>query len=99
MEIKLLEDLITLSETKNFRRAAQLRHISESAFSRRIKSLEAWAGTPLVKRSAQAVHLTPAGWLLRWKAADVLSCLLSARAHLNPTEEDRHASPDVPCAR
>ena len=99
MEIKLLEDLIALAETKNFRRAARMRHISESAFSRRIKSLEAWAGTSLVERSSQAAHLTPAGWILRWKAADVLSCLLSVRAHLSPSEEERHASPDVPCAR
>ena len=47
METKWLEDFISLSETRSFSRSAQLRHVTQPAFSRRIQSLESWAGTDL----------------------------------------------------
>ena len=44
METKWLEDFVSLAETRSFSRSAQLRHVTQPAFSRRIQSLEAWAG-------------------------------------------------------
>ncbi|MCK7497041.1 MAG: LysR family transcriptional regulator [Comamonadaceae bacterium] len=43
------------------RRSAQLRHVTQPAFSRRIQALEAWAGIDLVDRSSYPTRLTPAG--------------------------------------
>lgn len=91
METQLLEDLITLAETRSFRRAADRRQISQPAFSRRIKSLEEWAGVRLVDRSSQSVQLTPAGQLLRWKAVDALQCLQTAQFNLSQLEKNPHA--------
>ena len=44
METKWLEDFVSLAETHSFSRSAQLRHVTQPAFSRRIQALEAWAG-------------------------------------------------------
>src|SRR5690606_11564610 len=52
METKWLEDFVSLAETRSYSRSAQLRHVTQPAFSRRIQSLEAWAGTDLVDRSS-----------------------------------------------
>ncbi|OIQ32557.1 MAG: hypothetical protein BM562_04635 [Alphaproteobacteria bacterium MedPE-SWcel] len=61
MEITWLEDLIELDATRNFSVAAAARHITQPAFSRRIKALENWIGTQLIDRSTYPVKLTPAG--------------------------------------
>ena len=61
MEITWLEDLIELDATRNFSVAAAARHITQPAFSRRIKALENWIGTQLIDRSTFPVKLTPAG--------------------------------------
>ncbi|WP_425039457.1 LysR family transcriptional regulator [Primorskyibacter sp. S187A] len=61
MDIKLFRDLDRLRETGNFSQAATMGHMSQPAFSRRIKSLEAWVGVTLVDRSRQPVTLTEAG--------------------------------------
>ena len=52
MDTKWLEDFVSLAETRSFSRSAQLRHVTQPAFSRRIQALEAWAGTDLVDRSS-----------------------------------------------
>ena len=61
MDILLFRDLDRLRQTGNFSQAAALGHLSQPAFSRRIKSLEGWVGTTLVDRSHQPVRLTEAG--------------------------------------
>ena len=61
MDITHFNDLDRLSRTGNFSQAAELGNISQPAFSRRIKALEAWVGVTLVDRSRQPVKLTPAG--------------------------------------
>ena len=61
MDITLFNDLARLEQTGNFSQAAELGHISQPAFSRRIKALEAWVGVELVDRRRQPVKLTPAG--------------------------------------
>ena len=61
VEIKWLEDFLALASTGNFRIAAEQRHVSQPAFSRRIQALEAWVGTSLVDRGYQPSRLTEAG--------------------------------------
>lgn len=82
METRWLEDFVSLAETRSFSRSAQLRHITQPAFSRRIQSLEAWAGTDLVDRSAYPTRLTPAGETLYGQALELLEALQHTRAML-----------------
>src|SRR6476469_5894290 len=82
METKWLEDFVSLAETRSFSRSAQLRHVTQPAFSRRIQALEAWAGTDLVDRSSYPTRLTPAGETLYAQSLELLQSLQSTRAML-----------------
>jgi DNA-binding transcriptional LysR family regulator len=82
METKWLEDFVSLAETRSFSRSAQLRHVTQPAFSRRIQSLEAWAGADLVDRSSYPTRLTPAGETLYAQALEMLQSLQNTRAML-----------------
>lgn len=79
METTWLADLKALSETLNFSRAAQIRNITQPAFGRRIRALEAWCGADLVDRTGQRLSLTPAGAVMLAAAGDVLQRLDRAR--------------------
>ena len=79
METKWLEDFVSLAETRSFSRSAQLRHVTQPAFSRRIQALEAWAGTDLVDRSSYPTRLTAAGETLHAQAIEILGALQAAR--------------------
>lgn len=79
MDLTWLEDLQALADSGNFSRAAALRHVTQPAFSRRIRALEDWVGVKLFDRSAQPVVLTEAGRRLQLVAGDVLRRLLLAR--------------------
>ncbi|MDX3907820.1 MAG: LysR family transcriptional regulator [Pigmentiphaga sp.] len=82
MEAKWLEDFIALAETRSFSRAAEQRHITQPAFSRRIQALEAWVGTDLVDRAVYPTRLTPAGETFRAEAIAMLAKLEETRAML-----------------
>jgi DNA-binding transcriptional LysR family regulator len=79
VETKWLEDFVSLAETHSFSRSAQLRHITQPAFSRRIQALEAWAGIDLVDRSSYPTRLTAAGEVLHAHALEMLGTLQSTR--------------------
>ncbi|WP_420223897.1 LysR family transcriptional regulator [Pigmentiphaga litoralis] len=82
MEAKWLEDFVALADTRSFSRAAELRHITQPAFSRRIQALEAWVGTDLVDRAVYPTRLTSAGETFRAEAIDMLARLDETRAML-----------------
>ena len=79
METKWLEDFISLAETRSFSRAAQLRHVTQPAFSRRIQALEAWTGIDLVDRSSYPTRLTPAGETFHGQALEIVGALQATR--------------------
>ena len=79
METKWLEDFVSLAETRSFSRSAQLRHITQPAFSRRIQSLEAWAGIDLVDRSSYPTRLTAAGETFHAQALEIVGSLQATR--------------------
>ncbi len=79
METKWLEDFVSLAETRSFSRSAQLRHVTQPAFSRRIQALEAWTGIDLVDRSAYPTRLTPAGETFHAQALEILDALQATR--------------------
>jgi DNA-binding transcriptional LysR family regulator len=67
LDLNWLADFVALTESGSFSRAAARRHITQPAFSRRIRALELWTGAPLFERSPRAVTLTEAGRrLLPW---------------------------------
>jgi LysR family transcriptional regulator, hypochlorite-specific transcription factor HypT len=68
-----LEDFLAVAATGNFSRAAEDRHSSQPAFSRRIRSLEEWIGAPLVDRSTQPARLTEVGEWFKGVAADLVA--------------------------
>ncbi|MDB5777075.1 MAG: LysR family transcriptional regulator [Herbaspirillum sp.] len=82
METKWLEDFISLAETRSFSRSAELRHVTQPAFSRRIQSLEAWLGADLIDRTAYPTRLTEAGVVFYEQAVDMLSQIINTRALL-----------------
>jgi LysR family transcriptional regulator, hypochlorite-specific transcription factor HypT len=80
MEAKWLEDFLCLAETRSFSRSAEVRHLTQSAFSRRIRALESWLGAELVDRSTYPARLTPAGEMFRAEADAMLKRINDSRA-------------------
>ncbi|PXW63626.1 regulatory helix-turn-helix LysR family protein [Methylobacterium sp. B4] len=56
MDLDWLTDFLALAELKTFSRAAEARNVTQPAFSRRIRALEVWVGTPLFVRAPQGVN-------------------------------------------
>jgi LysR family transcriptional regulator, hypochlorite-specific transcription factor HypT len=79
MDLNWLEDFLALAEQKNFSRAAEARNVSQPAFSRRIRALEDWIGTPLFVRGTQGASLTRAGLHFLPLAEDLMRNLHRAR--------------------
>ena len=82
METKWLEDFISLAETHSFSRSAELRHVTQPAFSRRIQSLEAWLGADLIDRTSYPTCLTPSGEVFYEQALEMLAQINNVRALL-----------------
>ncbi|GGF02885.1 LysR family transcriptional regulator [Aliidongia dinghuensis] len=75
MELKWLEDFVSLANTGSFSRSAEERNVTQPAFSRRIRALEMWLGAELIDRSTYPTTLTPAGRSFRATAEEVLTLL------------------------
>ncbi|RKP58921.1 LysR substrate-binding domain-containing protein [Pararobbsia silviterrae] len=86
MELKWLEDFVSLAETRSFSRSAALRHVTQPAFSRRIQALEAWVGTELIDRSTFPTRLTQSGEVFHAQALVILTQAHEARALLRSHE-------------
>lgn len=81
MDTAWLESLLALVEHGSFTRAAEAQHLSQPAFSRRIRSLEQWFGAELVDRTTFPVTLTRVG-------ADVASFARGSVAGLAELRDD-----------
>ncbi|MFW2589755.1 LysR family transcriptional regulator [Sagittula sp. SSi028] len=75
MEFNWLRDFIALTATQSFSRAAEERHVSQPAFSRRIRALEAAIGATLINRETLPLSLTPAGEIFHAQAQLMLRSL------------------------
>jgi LysR family transcriptional regulator, hypochlorite-specific transcription factor HypT len=82
MDAKWLEDFLSVARTGNFSQSASERHVTQSAFSRRIKSLEQWVGVALIDRSSYPTRLTPAGEQFHTAAQKATRSLLKTRQDL-----------------
>ncbi len=64
---------------ESFTAASRERHVTQSALSRRIKSLESWLGTSLINRDSHSFNLTPQGRIFVQEAKVILRRLYNAR--------------------
>lgn len=79
MDLRWLEDFLALSESGSFSAAARRRNITQPAFSRRVRALEAWLGAVLIDRDTHRICLTQAGERFRPVAEATVRRLHQAR--------------------
>lgn len=68
-----LQHVLLLAEYRNFTRAAQKANLSQSAFSRSIRTLETYLGVALFERAPGSVQPTPFGEALLRRARSILA--------------------------
>lgn len=93
MDFKWLEDFLSLAETHSFSRSAELRGVTQSAFSRRIRALEDWLGAELLNRESFPVTLTPEGRLFRETAEEAVRMIHARRAEFR--DHARGSGPEI----
>ncbi len=86
-ETKLLQDFIALAKTRSFTKAAELRHVTHPALSRRIKELEVWAGISLIDRRKIPVSLTESGHDLLVVAEQVIAKLNTVKRQFRKPDD------------
>ena len=82
MKIEWLEDFFALMESGTFSKAAERRHVTQPAFSRRIRQLEEWLGVELIDRQAPRLALTPQAQLHEPNLRDWLATLYALRGRM-----------------
>ncbi|ROP62758.1 DNA-binding transcriptional LysR family regulator [Enterobacter sp. BIGb0383] len=91
MELKWFEDFLSVARSLNFTRAADERHITQSALSRRIRQLEEWLGVPLFDRKTWPITLTPEGQTFLATAHDTVFSMNQLRNDLHQRFHSRTA--------
>lgn len=82
LETKWLEDFVALANTHSFSASARQRHVTQPAFSRRIRALEQALGVTLVDRTTTPIGLTPEGQLFLVTARNLVDQLNESLSHL-----------------
>ncbi|WP_409310440.1 hypochlorite stress DNA-binding transcriptional regulator HypT [Pectobacterium sp. B1J-3] len=82
IETKWLYDFVTLEACRHFSQAAEMRNISQPAFSRRIQALESAIGVPLFDRMTVPLQLTEEGKIFHSQARSLLQQLESNLSEL-----------------
>lgn len=59
MRLEWLDDILAVAQTGSFSEAAEQRHLTQSAFSRRVQMIESHLGVELFDRSHKPVQLRP----------------------------------------
>jgi DNA-binding transcriptional LysR family regulator len=89
MNLDWIEDMLVLLEERNFSKAADRRHISQPAFSRRIQSLERWIGVPLVDRTSKPIGFTIDESLLEMDFHGLRDQIFELRTKIRAATHDR----------
>ncbi len=83
VELQQLEQFVAVARARNFTRAAEELHLSQSALSRAIQKLEDQMGEPLFERKPREVVLTDLGELLLVRAKEILRLVEDTFAELS----------------
>jgi DNA-binding transcriptional LysR family regulator len=89
LDIRWLEDLAAIAEYRNLTKAAEKRNVTQSGLSRRLQSLERWAGALLIDRSRNPIYLTKAGEELLAISSDVVGRLNGTRRAIRDEADKR----------
>lgn len=92
LEIRWIEDLIAIEQTGSLSRAASLRCVSQSAFSRRVQQLEQQLGFLILERHAKDLKFTEAGLVLLNSAKTMAKQLNDTIALLNNMQKENNLS-------
>jgi len=87
VELKWLEDLLVLFEEKSISRAALRRHVTQPAYSRRIRQLEQWLGVELVDRSTKPIKIRNTALALEDEVRDLVNQFYAMRNRVHESSE------------
>ncbi len=91
MELRQLIYFLTISETKNFTRAAEKLFISQPALTKQINALESELDVKLFDRNNKSVALTAAGQTFFLHATQVINEVNSTILHVNQLKNEEEA--------
>lgn len=87
MELKWLEDLLVLLEEQSISRAAERRHVTQPAYSRRIRQLEQWLGVELVDRGTKPIKLRASALALEDEVRELVNRFYAMRSRVHESSE------------
>jgi DNA-binding transcriptional LysR family regulator len=82
MEVRQLEYVVAIADTKSFTKAAERCHTAQSALSHQIARLEGQLGSKIFERTSRSVVLTEAGHVLLPYARRILNDVADAHCEL-----------------
>jgi DNA-binding transcriptional LysR family regulator len=92
-----VQAFIAIASQRNFRRAAAGLHITQTALSRRLQTLEAYLGMRLIERTTRSVELTRTGADFLPRAQRLLGELESALTDIRETGKAMRGSVTIAC--
>lgn len=98
MELRTLRYFLEIACEENMTKAAERLHVSQSALSRQVKSLEEELGKRLFIRHSFRIELTPEGILLRKRAEDILQMVDKTTEEFQSLDDDLHGDIFIGCA-
>lgn len=98
MELRTLRYFLEIAREENMTKAAERLHVSQSALSRQVKSLESELGKRLFIRHSFRIELTPEGHLLRTRAEDILKMVDKTTEEFRSLDDDLRGDIFIGCA-
>jgi len=92
-----VQAFIAIATHRNFRRAAAALHITQTALSRRLQTLEGYLGMRLIERTTRSVELTRTGAEFLPRAQRLLTELETALTDIRETGRAMRGSVTVAC--
>lgn len=86
MDIGWIDDLIALEDSGSLSKAAEIRNVTQPAFSRRLASIEHWFGASVVNRANRPLMLTPEMRHLMPAIHEIAATLRHVRSELQASQ-------------
>ena len=92
LEVRWIEDLLALEQSRSISQAAEMRFISQSAFTRRLQQIELTVGFKIVERNFREIQFTESGKILLATAKDIARQLNETISLLHNMEKENNLS-------